>query len=167
MSDEVECVILIGLPGAGKTTFFRERFAATHDHVSKDLLRNNRAPDRRQQLLLNAALEAGRPVVVDNVNARAAERASIIAIARAHGARVSGYVFRTPVADALRRNRAREGRARVPDVAIFTARKRYEEPSFDEGFDRLCEVRLDEANRRFDVVPCASPPPDSSPPATA
>jgi predicted kinase len=39
----MECVILIGLPASGKSTFFRERFAATHDHVSKDLLRNNRS----------------------------------------------------------------------------------------------------------------------------
>jgi hypothetical protein len=60
-----ECVILIGLPGAGKTTFFRERFAATHDHVSKDLLRNTRYPSRRQPQLLEASLAAGRPVVVD------------------------------------------------------------------------------------------------------
>ena len=31
-------MILVGLPGAGKTTFYRERFAATHRHVSKDLM---------------------------------------------------------------------------------------------------------------------------------
>src|ERR1051325_10686174 len=30
-----ECVILVGLPGAGKSTFFRARFP-THTHVSKD-----------------------------------------------------------------------------------------------------------------------------------
>src|SRR5687768_14377651 len=39
----VECVILIGLPGAGKTTFFRERFAASHDHVSKRRLCHSRS----------------------------------------------------------------------------------------------------------------------------
>jgi len=38
--------MLIGLPGAGKTTFFRERFAATHDHVSKDALRHTREYSR-------------------------------------------------------------------------------------------------------------------------
>jgi predicted kinase len=41
-------VILIGLPAAGKTTFYREKFHATHDHVSKDLLRNNPRPEPRR-----------------------------------------------------------------------------------------------------------------------
>jgi predicted kinase len=148
----VDCVILIGLPGAGKTTFFRERLAATHDHVSKDALGNNRRPDRRQQQLLEESLAAGRSVVVDNTNPSAAIRAPLIATARRHGAAVVGYFFPTDARDALRRNRVREGRARVPDVAIFTTRKRLEPPSYDEGFDRLFVVTLDEARRVFEIT---------------
>ena len=52
----MECVILIGLPASGKSTFFRERFAGTHDHISKDLLRNNRRPQRRQEQLIEESL---------------------------------------------------------------------------------------------------------------
>ena len=148
----MECVILIGLPASGKSTFFRERFAGTHDHVSKDLLRNNRKPQRRQEHLIAESLASGRSVVVDNTNPSAAVRAPLIAIARKHGAEVSGYFFVTDAADALRRNRARQGRERVPDVAIFTARKRLEPPSTTEGFDRLFRVRLDEPQRGFEVV---------------
>ena len=151
MSGVVECVILIGLPASGKTSFYRERFAATHDHVSKDVMRHNRRPQRRQEQLLAAALGEGRSVVIDNTNASAAVRAPLIALARANGAEVIGYLFRTEAADALRRNRAREGRARVPDVAIFATRKQLEPPAFDEGFARLFEVTLDEAARTFDV----------------
>jgi len=149
----VECVILIGLPASGKSTFFRERFAATHDHVSKDLLRNNRQPQRRQDQLIAASLASGRSVVVDNTNPSAAVRAPVIALARKHGAEVVGYFFTTEAADALRRNRAREGRERVPDVAIFTARKRLEPPTMTEGFDRLFSVRMNEADGTFDVKP--------------
>lgn len=147
----MECVILIGLPASGKTAFFTERFAATHDHVSKDLLRNNRKPQRREEHLLRDAFAAGRSVVVDNTNPTAATRAPAIAIARAHGAAVIGYVFRTEAQDALRRNRTREGRERVPDVAIFTVRKKLQEPTVAEGFDRLYEVTLNETERRFEV----------------
>jgi predicted kinase len=149
----VECVILIGLPASGKSTFFRERFAATHDHVSKDLLRNNRQPQRRQDQLIAASLASGRSVVVDNTNPSAAVRAPIIALARKHGAEVVGYFFATEAGDALRRNRARDGRERVPDVAIFTARKRLEPPTMTEGFDRLFSVRMNEADGTFDVKP--------------
>jgi len=149
----MECVILIGLPASGKSTFFRERFAGTHDHVSKDLLRNTRQPQRRQDQLIAASLASGRSVVVDNTNPGAAVRAPIIALARMHGAEVTGYFFVTEAGDALRRNRAREGRERVPDVAIFTVRKRLEPPTMAEGFDRLFSVRLNEADRTFDVEP--------------
>ena len=146
-----ECVILIGLPASGKTTFYRERFAGTHDHVSKDLMRRARRPDERQQRLIAASLAAGRSVVVDNTNPRRADRAAIVATARRHGADVAAYLFETEAGDALRRNRAREGRERVPDVAIFTVRKRLEPPDWSEGFDRIYRVRLHEAERRFEI----------------
>ena len=149
-----EVVILIGLPASGKSSFYRERFATTHVHVSKDLMPNNvQRPERRQARLLADALAAGHSVVIDNINARASSRAPIIALARAYGAEVAGYFFETDAAGALRRNRRREGKARVPDVAIFTARKRLEPPSYEEGFDRLFLVVLHETDGSFEVRP--------------
>jgi predicted kinase len=153
MSDVAECVILIGLPASGKSTFYRQQFAATHNHVSRDAMRNNRQPGRRQDQLPAQSLAAGRSVVVDDTNPTAAVRAGVIAAARRHGAEVVGYFFPTDARVALRRNRARQGRERVPDVAIFTARKRLETPSFDEGFDRLYVVTLDEEGGTFAVTP--------------
>ena len=149
----MECVILIGLPASGKSTFFRERFAGTHDHVSKDLLRNNRQPRRRQEQLIAESLAAGRSVVVDNTNPSAGVRAPLIEVARKHGAEVVGYFFIADARDALRRNRTREGRERVPDVAIFTVRKHLQPPTPGEGFDRLYAVTMIEAERRFNVEP--------------
>jgi predicted kinase len=152
-----DCVILIGLPASGKTTFYREHFAETHDHVSKDLLRHTSRPERRQQNLIAASLDAGRSVVVDNTNPSAVVRAQIITVARSRGAQVIGYFFDAPAADALRRNRARQGRERVPDVAIFATRKRLEPPSLAEGFDRLYRVTLNEQERRFVVTDWMAP----------
>jgi predicted kinase len=149
----MECVILIGLPAAGKTSFYRERFAGTHDHVSKDLMRQTRRPGRRQEQLIAESLSSGRSVVVDNTNASAAVRAPLIALARAHGAEIAGYYFPAQPADVLRRNRARQGRERVPDVAIFATGKLLEPPSAAEGFDRLFAVRLDEEKGTFEAVP--------------
>jgi predicted kinase len=147
----MECVILIGLPASGKSTFYRERFAATHDVVSKDAMRNNRQPQRRQEQLIAEALSAGRSLVVDNTNARVTDRASIIAIARRCGADVAGYFFLTEPAAAVRRNRSRQGRERVPDVAIFVTKKRLEPPTYAEGFDHLFTVIVKEETRAFDV----------------
>jgi predicted kinase len=149
----MECVILIGLPASGKTTFYRERFAATHELVSKDAMRHNRQPQRRQEELIGTALAAGRSIAVDNTNPTVADRAAIIAIAKRHGAEVAGYFFPTEAADALRRNRARDGRQRVPAVAIFATRKRLVPPAYEEGFDRLYTVVVNEEAKVFEVVP--------------
>ena len=114
---------------------------------------NNRHPGRRQDVLINEALGARRSVAVDNTNPSAAVRAAIISAARRHAADVVGYFFPADARDALRRNRLRSGRERVPDVAIFTTRKRLEMPSYFEGFDRLFVVTLDEPSHSFVVTP--------------
>ena len=146
----MQCVILIGLPASGKSTFYRERLAATHDRVSKDAMRNNRQPQRLQERLIAEALAAGRSVVVDNTNPRVTDRAPIIAIARRFGANVAGYFFPTEAQVALRRNRGRQG-DRVPDVAIFVAKKRLEPPTYAEGFDHLFTVTVKEETRTFEL----------------
>src|SRR5712691_8380883 len=83
-----ECIILSGLPGAGKTTFYQQNFAATHRHVSKDLWPNATGREARQRRVLSEALAEGASVVVDNTNPTVAERAAIISVARGHGARI-------------------------------------------------------------------------------
>jgi predicted kinase len=149
--DEKEVAVLVGLPGAGKSTFAAQRFADTHVHVSKDDLRNNGRPARRQQQLIEEALAAGRSVVVDNTNASVGERADILASARRHGARVVGYFFDCTARDCLARNAGRQGRARVPNVGVFATAKRLTPPSRGEGFDDLYVVRC-LPGPEFDVV---------------
>ncbi len=134
--------MLIGLPAAGKTTFYRRYFAATHRHISKDLWPNARHKERRQQAALAEAFAAGHSVVVDNTNPTAAERARIITIARASGARVVGYFLDVPTRESVGRNAGREDRARVPNVAIFTTAKRLQPPTLAEGFDQLFRLTL-------------------------
>jgi predicted kinase len=146
----IECVILVGLPAAGKTTFYKQRFSETHRHVSKDLSPRVGDQEQRQQWSLVDAFRAGDSVVVDNTNASRRERHAIIASAKAHHARVIGYVFKVSTREAVARNRERAGREKVPNVAIFTVAKRFESPTLDEGFDRLYRVALD-ANRRFTI----------------
>ena len=133
----MELVILVGIQGAGKTTYYREKLAATHVHVSKDLMTNARNRDVKQLQLIREALSAGKSVVVDNTNPTPAVRAPIIAEAKAFGARVVGCLVTVPVKTAVARNRAREGKARVPDVAIFVTSKKLIAPSMEEGFDEI------------------------------
>lgn len=138
-----QLVIFVGLQAAGKSSFFRERFASTHAHVSKDLMpRAARDKESRQLAQIEQALLIGQPVVVDNTNPRAADRAPLIELARRYEARVVGYFFEPGIQDSLRRNAARE--PQVPKVAIFTTAKKLQPPSFEEGFDEIHHVRLAE-----------------------
>jgi len=125
----IECVILVGVPGAGKTSLYRQRFEPTHVRIE----------DKRR---LDTALASGASVVVDNTNPRRADRAPLIAAAQARGARVVGYYFDVTTRAAVARNAVRTGKDKVPNVAIFTVAKRLEPPTHDEGFDELYRVTI-------------------------
>ncbi|GHO54661.1 ATP-binding protein [Ktedonobacter robiniae] len=151
----MELLLLIGLQGSGKSTFYRTRFASSHAYVSKDLLRNNRRPARRQLQQVEDALRQGQLVVVDNTNASRAERSELIELGKRLGARVIGYYFAADVTRSRERNARREGRQRVPDVAIFATLKRLERPDYSEGFDELFFVRNNDEDG-FDISPWQS-----------
>jgi predicted kinase len=137
----LECVILVGLPGAGKTTFFRRYFAATHQHVSKDLVPATQRRGARQRQLVETALARGQSVVIDNTNPSREERKVFIDLAHARGARVVGYFLDVSIREAVARNDERTGSGKVPRVAIFTIAKRLERPDLAEGFDHVFRVR--------------------------
>ena len=147
----VELVIFVGLQASGKSTFFRERFAATHEHVSKDLFPNNRNPRRRQEELIRATLSAGSPVVLDNTSPTVEDRQAPIRQGREHGAKIVGYYFESTARESVGRNRLRAGKTRVPDVAIYATAKKLVPPSYPEGFDELFRVRL--TGSSFEVRP--------------
>lgn len=137
-----QLVVFSGLQGAGKTTFYHAHFAATHVHVSKDLMKNARNRDVRQRAMIEEALAAGKSVVVDNTNPTPAARAPLIEIGRRLGVRVIAYFFEVPVKLAIERNRQREGKARVPDVAVYVTARKLVLPSFEEGFDEVHVVAV-------------------------
>ena len=134
-----ELIIFVGIQAAGKSTYYREHFAATHVHVSKDLMKSARDRDAKQAEMVEAALREGKSVVIDNTNPTPAVRAPLIALGKRLGARVVACWFEAIVKDAVARNHLREGKARVPDVAIYVTARKLVPPSFEEGFD---EVRV-------------------------
>ncbi len=154
----MELVIFVGLQAAGKSSFYRVRFADTHTLVSKDLLRNSRSRQARQVALIEQALQRGESVVVDNTNPRIEDRSPLIAMGLAFRARIIGYDFEASTPECLRRNALRQCRARVPDVAIYATARKLERPRGVEGFDAVFRVRLVESG--FEVVP--DPESDSS-----
>ena len=138
----MELIVFVGLQASGKSTFFREWFAGTHEHVSKDHFPRNRNKNRRQEHLIRAALSSGRSVVVDNTNPTPEDRRPLVRLGHEYGVKVVSYFFEAGVFECLRRNEKREGKARVPDVAIYVTAKKLVAPSMKEGFDGLLRVSL-------------------------
>lgn len=133
-------IILIGIPASGKSTFCRQRLFDTHIRLNLDMLKTR----RKENIILQACLAAKAAFVVDNTNASISERSRFIAPAKAGGYRVIGYYFSSRIADALQRNSQRSSKARVPDKAVQGIAGRLVLPQWEEGFDELWYVRLDE-----------------------
>jgi predicted kinase len=134
----MEAVIFVGVQGSGKSTFYRERFFDTHVRINLDMLRTR----HREQLLLAACLAGKQPFVIDNTNPLAADRARYIGPARAAGFRVVAYFFETSLADAIRRNKERAGKQRIPIPAIAGTMRKLQPPTAEEGFEAVYKVTI-------------------------
>jgi predicted kinase len=133
----MEAVILVGIQGSGKSTFYKERFSGTHARINLDELKTR----AREHEFFAECLRTKRSLVIDNTNMKVADRARYIAAARGAGYRVVGYFLESSLKDAIRRNGLRAGKAKVPVPAIAGALKRLEPMRKEEGFDRIFVVK--------------------------
>jgi predicted kinase len=134
----MELIIFIGIQGAGKSTFFKERFFDTHVRINLDMLRTR----RREEILLNACLQSGQPFVVDNTNPLPVDRSRYLEPARAAGFRAVAYFFNSALRDAMRRNNLRVGKQKIPAPAVGGTFKKLVPPSAAEGFEEIYTVEL-------------------------
>lgn len=132
---------MVGLQGSGKSRWVTEHLAGTHAVVSKDHWPNARRREARQQRTVAALLAEGASVVVDNTSPSLAERAPLIALAAAAGVPARAVFLDVPLETCRARNEAREGRARVPLVGLYSAAGRLTVPSTAEGFSDVTVVR--------------------------
>lgn len=137
--------VLVGLQASGKTSFCRDVLGANYVQVSKDHFPNARHRQRRQLRLLAEALTAGKDVVIDNTNPAAQQWQPLIETARQGGAKVVAYWFPPDLPASIRRNAARTGRARVPEVGIRATMARLRRPNEQDGFDEVLTVLFDGA----------------------
>ena len=100
----------------------------------------------RELLLVAACLAARQAFVVDDTNASKATRADFVEAAKAAGFRVVAYYFRTPLSAALARNRRRPPGQVVPVPGVIAMWKRFQPPSWSEGFDELHVVGISGEN---------------------
>lgn len=126
-------VIMMGIPGSGKSTFFQQYLRQDFVRVNLDTLKTR----HREKLLIEDCIAKGRNYAIDNTNPQKADREKYIPTAKAAGYHIIGYFMESKLSTCMDRNRQRSGKERIPDTAIACISNKLELPSFAEGFDEL------------------------------
>jgi predicted kinase len=142
-------VLAIGLPGSGKSSWFK-RHSITP--LSSDLLRALLFDDPKEQRfqdlifsnlrsMLKARLIARRPMnYVDATNLSPHERSGWIKLAKDYGYEVQAVFFDVPLEVCLQRNQRRE--RMVPEDAMRRMAGKLKQPTFEEGFSKITVVKV-------------------------
>jgi predicted kinase len=128
----MEIVVLVGIPGSGKTTLASSSFP-NHKRINLDALHTRNKEDEE----IANALANGRDLIIDNTNTTKRARSKYVQTAKLFGVSLRAIYLHCPIELALERNALRQGKGRVPDNAVRFYNKILQPPTLEEGFDQV------------------------------
>jgi len=134
-------IVLVGVPGAGKSTYSAKLKSQGFVVINQDTIGN------RQKCLIatRLALGEGKSVVIDRTNVSRKQRKIFLDIARVYGVPCHCEVLQTPINVCLDRVKPRKNHPTMLEemtdeekseiVQFFTTQ--YETPAYSEGFHAI------------------------------
>ena len=139
-------IIMCGLAGCGKSTFVKKHMDSDLDiYVSRDDIRFSLLKEGDDYFAMedevwiqyiaaiNAGLRKGRTVWADATHLNKKARLKLLHALYPTPTEIEVIYIKVPLEIALDQNKRREGRAKVPEDAIYRMWNSIEEPEFHEG----------------------------------
>lgn len=133
-SENQELVLMVGYPAAGKTTYVNEKIPESYVKLHGDELKT----DSKKKKAVKIALTEGKSVVLDATNANKDKRKIFIDIAKSLNVKVRVIHITTSFDESKSRNEQRE--TKVPIIALYMFRKKFEEITLSEGIEEIIVV---------------------------
>lgn len=143
--------LMCGIPASGKSTFCKKAISLCPSavYISRDEIRFSMLKDGEDYFAhepevlkefirrIDKALNDGYTVYADATHLTPGSRKNILKKLTANPERVNAIFAKIDLETALKRNAAREGRARVPETEMYSMYRNLVEPSEVEGFDTI------------------------------
>ena len=136
---EKTLVIIMGIQGSGKSTFYYQFLAKDFVRVNLDTLKTR----HQEKILIEECLKKEKSFAIDNTNPTKEDRQRYIPLAKENGYEIIGYFMESKLKECIERNNLRQGKEKIPAIAIASTSNKLQMPSYDEGFDELYFVKND------------------------
>lgn len=141
VSSKQEMILMIGVQGAGKSTFCRNHLVPHgYEQVGNDKYKSFN--NCRQ--IIEKVIAAGKSVVIDNTNPNQENRRPFIEIAKKYGLPVRCILLSTSFEHAQHNMKFRffndVNAPPVPELAVNLFKHRYKPPELSEGFESILKI---------------------------
>lgn len=141
---------MVGIPGSGKSFYTKKlvkELGINTVVLSVDEVKfsQNISSDKAFKLVredMKSNLLAGKNVIVDATNVTMDKRTYFLDYVKDIDCEKEAVYLKANAKTAIKQNNLRKGIYKVPDVAIYSAAKRMEEPTMDEGFSNIKVIEV-------------------------
>jgi predicted kinase len=141
----LKVIVMTGLPGSGKSTYFQKEMYPEFERISQDVLGSRDKCISEASLLL----DSGHNVVIDRVNHTKKQRSFWIDLAQKHGASLMSLFLVVAPEECIARIHSRKNHETIKEdmslekkrLIVYNFHKELEPPSLDEGFVTIIQTR--------------------------